>query len=91
MMTKLKHISFWILALFITLTAALYQRITGPTYPKKVAVEFSDSKYEFKLIRSQEIGDSCFVNLDLKDKGVKGIFFYKRLGVKKVGLKKILD
>jgi hypothetical protein len=26
--------SFWLLALLITLSAAIYQRVTGPTYPK---------------------------------------------------------
>ena len=81
-MAKLKHIAFWLLALLITVTAALYQRLTGPTYPKKVQVEFVDSTYEFKLIRSQEKGDSCFVDIDVKGDNVKGNFFYKRLGVK---------
>jgi len=80
-MSKLKHILFWFLALTITLVAAIYQRATGPTYPKKVQVQFSDQTYQFKLIRSQEIGDTCFVDIDLQGADIQGKLFYKRLGV----------
>ena len=80
-MNKLKHIGVWVLALFITLVASVYQKTTGPTYPKKVKVEFSDTTYQFKLIRSQEIGTPCSVNVDVNGDKLEGTVFYKRLGV----------
>ncbi len=80
-MSKLKHIGVWALALFITLAAATYQRTTGPTYSKKVSAEFSDIKYQFKLIRTQEIGEPCFLDVDLNGDDVKATIFYKRLGL----------
>jgi len=80
-MSKIKHIAVWSLALFITLAASIYQKTTGPTYPKKVKVEFTDASYNFKLIRSQEIGTACNVDVDVKGEDVQGTIFYKRLGV----------
>lgn len=40
-------------AILVTLVAILYQRSTGPTYPKKIAMEWRGSEYRFKLPRSQ--------------------------------------
>ncbi len=77
----LKHIGVWIVALLITLGAAIYQRTTGPTYPKKVKVEFSDSEYSLKLLRSQEIGSPCYLDVDLAGEDIEATIFYKRLGV----------
>ena len=42
----------WILAVVITLALSIYQRMTGPTYPKRVAVELSGEEYQVKLPRS---------------------------------------
>jgi hypothetical protein len=82
-MSKIKHIGVWFLALFITIAASIYQKTTGPTYPKKVNVEFSDASYSFKLIRTQEIGTPCNVDVDLNgDTEIEANIFYKRLGVK---------
>jgi len=81
-MSKIKHIGVWVLALFITLAASVYQKTTGPTYPKKVKVEFSDATYNFNIVRSQEIGTDCHVDVDVNGEDVQGKIFYKRLGVK---------
>ena len=79
-----KLIIFWILAVIITISAAYYQRTTGPTYPKKVEAKFSDITYNFKLKRSQEIGEPCEINLDANgDKTISGTVFYKRYKIDK--------
>ena len=44
--------ALWILALVITLAAAYYQRVTGPTYPVKGEVAVEGETIPFKLIRS---------------------------------------
>ena len=74
-----KLIIFWVLAVIITLSAAIYQRTTGPTYPKKAEVKFSDITYNFKLKRSQEIGEPCDISLNVDgNKDITGTVFYKR-------------
>jgi hypothetical protein len=90
-MKKLKHILFWILAIAITLSAAMYQRTTGPTYPKKVEANFSDVNYKFKLIRSQEIGKACHIDVDVNGDAVEAKLFYKRLGVDEAWTENILE
>jgi len=81
-MKKVKLIMFWILAVVITISAAIYQRTTGPTYPKKAEIKFADITYKFKLKRSQEIGKPCDINLDVdNNKDISGSVFYKRYKV----------
>ena len=42
----------WLLAIVITLVLSIYQRMTGPTYPKRVTVEQNGESYKIKLPRS---------------------------------------
>ncbi len=42
----------WIVAIVITLVLSIYQRMTGPTYPKKVTIELNGEQYKVKLPRS---------------------------------------
>ena len=35
----MKKFVYWLLAVVITLALSVYQRMTGPTYPKKITVE----------------------------------------------------
>lgn len=48
----LKKTIIWILAIVITLSAAVYQRYTGPTKPKRIEFVLKDSTYKVKLDRS---------------------------------------
>ncbi|MBO4822108.1 MAG: hypothetical protein J5548_11690 [Prevotella sp.] len=48
----MKKSLYWILAVVITLVLSIYQRMTGPTYPKKVTVELNGESYKLKLPRS---------------------------------------
>jgi hypothetical protein len=47
-----KKVLLWLLAAFITLAAVVYQRMTGPTYPKRVKVELNNQEYKLRLLRS---------------------------------------
>ena len=80
-MSKSKSFLLWSLAIIISLSTMVYQRTTGPTYPKKVAVELSGQNYEFKLLRSNEIGTSCDINLQVEDPEVEATLYYKRYKV----------
>ena len=48
----MKKVLFWILAIFITLGASVYQRMTGPTNPKYEVVNIAGEEFKFKLPRS---------------------------------------
>ena len=48
----MKKVVYWILAIVITLALSIYQRMTGPTYPKKVNVELRGESSQIKLPRS---------------------------------------
>jgi hypothetical protein len=48
----MKKTVYWILAVVITLALSIYQRMTGPTYPKKVTIELDGERYKVKLPRS---------------------------------------
>lgn len=48
----MKKYVYWILAIVITLVLSIYQRMTGPTHPKSVAIELNGESYKVKLPRS---------------------------------------
>ena len=48
----MKKSLYWLLAVVITLVLSVYQRMTGPTYPKKVTIELNGDGYMIKLPRS---------------------------------------
>jgi len=64
----MKNFLFWFLAVVITLTAVVYQRITGPTNPKRVSFLLDDREFKAKFPRSLE----TMVTLDEASKGEYG-------------------
>ena len=48
----MKKSVYWLLAIVITLVLSIYQRMTGPTYPKRITVELKGESYKIKLPRS---------------------------------------
>ena len=48
----MKKTAFWLLAIVITLVLSIYQRMTGPTHPKRVTLELNGQSYSNKLPRS---------------------------------------
>jgi len=66
----------WILAIAITLGAAIYQRLTGPTHPKRVTVHL-DKDYNLKLIRSQGGTVDAEVVLAIDNQDVTAKLFWR--------------
>ena len=64
---KLKKVLFWILAVIISLGTMVYQRMTGPTYPKDYEITYEDVSYKFELPRSHGGEEDCPVVLGLPD------------------------
>ena len=67
----------WILGIAITLAAAIYQRQTGPTYPKEVDIQLNNKNHILELPRSHGGEEDCKVVLDLPT-NVNGKIFFKR-------------
>ncbi|MCB0497798.1 MAG: hypothetical protein KDC79_16775 [Cyclobacteriaceae bacterium] len=72
----MKKVALWVLAVVITLAAVIYQRMTGPTYPKRARVELNGKEYKLKLIRSHGGTSDAPVELNL-DPGFKATLYYK--------------
>jgi len=50
MVSKTNSILLWIFAVIFTLSTAIYQRATGPTYPQKAELQLDQEIYKFKLL-----------------------------------------
>ena len=48
----MRKFAYWCIAVNITLFLSIYQRMTGPTHPKKVDIELNGESRQIKLPRS---------------------------------------
>jgi hypothetical protein len=64
---KLRKVLFWVLAVVISLAAMVYQRLTGPTYPKDYHFTHGGVEYKFELPRSHGGEEGCPVELKLPE------------------------
>lgn len=53
----------WVAAVLLMLSTVVYQRRTGPTYPKRGRAEVQGREYRYRLIRSQETSAPARVEL----------------------------
>lgn len=81
MKTIFKWTLIWLLGFLLTAVAAVYQRMTGPTYPKKVELTANDKLYKLKLIRSQEGDDGCALQFNIPDTAISAKVEYRRYPV----------
>lgn len=72
-----KSLFAWILAVVITISAAIYQRLTGPTYPRSFKIETSSGEYKFKLKRSHNNSKECFIELKNSPENLTGKLYYR--------------
>lgn len=68
----------WFIAILITLFTAYYQRISGPTYPKKINFNINNKNYSVKLPRSYGQENDCEIVLKIPEKNIKGKISYRR-------------
>ena len=73
-----RSILLWAITIIITVSTMVYQRATGPTYPKHIKVELSGKEYKFKLLRSNEIGSACDIQLPAEDKELSATIYFKK-------------
>jgi len=72
-----KHF-LWFLSFLITLSFALFQRMTGPTYPVKGAIKAGGAKISYRLPRSCTVSDAdCIIKIK-SPVPLKGYVSWKR-------------
>jgi len=74
----MKRFVLWFLAVFITVGAAVYQRLTGPTYPYRVRTTLDGREVTARLPRSSENVTDCEVKLRGISDDVGGYVEYMR-------------
>ncbi len=77
MVSRNKSIALWIFAIIFTVGSAVYQRMTGPTHPKRVEVSIKGESYTFKLLRSHGGDDDAEIQLDIPE-NITGIVEYRK-------------
>lgn len=75
---KGKIILFWVLATIITISAAIYQRKTGPTYPKKIEIQTTNGLIETELIRSHGGESDCPIIYVIPDESITAELMCRR-------------
>ncbi len=67
-----KPVLLWVLAFVLTLASAVYQRLTGPTYPVSGRVSIADCEFAYRLARSHGGTSNQPVELKTGDPRVAG-------------------
>jgi hypothetical protein len=74
---KKESIILWVVAFLITIGSAVYQRMTGPTYPVRGAIMLGGKEMAFKLDRSE--GErNALVRIPTGDPAIRGWLAWKR-------------
>lgn len=76
-MFKIPWISL-LIAITITITAAIYQKVTGPTYPQKFSVESNQEKFKIFLPRSHGGETDCRIEIPTLNETATATIFFKR-------------
>jgi hypothetical protein len=69
----------WIIAVVITLASAVYQRMTGPTYPVRGHVQIGTDMIRYKLLRSGNVTEDAVVTFEGASATTSGDLRWKRL------------
>jgi hypothetical protein len=70
--------ALWIIAIVVTLVSAVYQRMTGPTYPVKGHVVLGGQDIDYRLLRSHETTGDQVVEIIAPDVAVTGDMTWRR-------------
>jgi hypothetical protein len=73
-----RSVLFWILAFLITTASAIYQRMTGPTYPVSGSVLLNGKEISYKLKRSEESITNHKILIRTEDPNIRGFAEWKR-------------
>ncbi len=74
----MKKSLIWIISILITLGAAVYQRLTGPTYPEVFKISLGDQTIKISLPTSQGGETDKRVRIKEVKKPLRGFLIYRR-------------
>lgn len=72
-----KKALIWIFAVLLTISAAIYQRLTGPTHPQRTSATIAGQTYKFKLLRTFDGPADCQITIAIADQEVSGTLEYR--------------
>jgi hypothetical protein len=74
----MKKVLLWILAFLLTAMVLVYQRVTGPTYEKRVKVDLAGETISVEFLRTHVITADCPVRITVPTQEFEGYVEYKR-------------
>jgi hypothetical protein len=77
-----KNVWVWLLALAVTLASAVWQRLTGPTYPVRGHVRLGEQEFALTLERSHSVSADQELRLAMPDRAVSGEVAWRRYPTK---------
>ncbi|MDZ7744021.1 MAG: hypothetical protein U5Q03_20385 [Bacteroidota bacterium] len=75
---RTRSVLLWILSVILMGGFAIYQRMTGPTYPLSGSIELHGSEVDYHFPRSQDSDKDAIVELETTDSQMHGTFHYRR-------------
>ncbi len=78
---RLANVLLWTLAVLIMFAAIVYQRRTGPTYPRRGELVVAGKTLRYKLVRSQETSREAWMILPAAGGQVSATLYWKRYKV----------
>lgn len=74
----MKRFAYWFLAIVIAIGSMVYQRLTGPTYPKRLKLEVENTSYKIRLPRSEDTKKDAIIKLKIPDEKITGQLVFRR-------------
>lgn len=74
----MKKVLLWIIAFLITISAAVYQRMTGPTHPLRGKATINGTEIAYKLERNPLTTGDHEVQITVPNEEITGTLLYKR-------------
>lgn len=74
----MKKAAFWMLAFLITASTAVYQRMTGPTYPVEGKATITNTQIKYELLTTHETNIDCPVQIEVSNPEISGTVLYRR-------------
>jgi len=76
---KKRSILLWLLAVVLTISSAVYQRMTGPTHPIRGSVKVGENDISYTLLRNHESTGDAVIEINIPDTTITGTMSWRRL------------
>ncbi len=73
-----RSIILWVIAVLITVASAVYQRMTGPTYPIRGEITIEGTTVQYTLPTSHAGETNCPIEIPMTDNAMSGMIDWKR-------------